>query len=173
MQGCVAQLEPVAVVGERLRVGQQAHDDAHRFVHPLTLEGRVQPEHERVGDQRAGAHAKHRPAAGQVVEQHNTVGHHQRVVVRQADDARAELDGARALGRRGQVHLRRRDDLPAGAVVLADPGFVETELVEPLDQLQVALEGIGRVSADLMEWGHENPKLHPRRQSHAASTPRP
>src|SRR5713226_8934766 len=89
------------------------------------------------------------------------------MVIRQADYARPKLDGAGALGRGGQVHLGRRDDLPAGAVVLADPGFVETELVEPLDQLHVALQGIGRVSADLMERGHENPKLHPRRQSHA------
>src|SRR5260221_5160758 len=90
------------------------------------------------------------------------------MVVRQADHARPKLDGAGALGRGGQVHLGRRDDLPAGAVVLADPRLVESELVEPLDQLHVALEGVRRVAADLMERSHENPKLQPPRQNHGA-----
>src|SRR5439155_540484 len=98
---------------------------------------------------------------------------HQWVVVRQADDASAKPDGACALGRGRQVHLGRRDDLPPSAVMLAHPGFIEPEMVEPLDQLHVTLECVGRVATNLVEGCHENPKLHPPRQSHTAKSSRP
>ena len=43
------------------------------------------------------------------------------MVIGQRDDAGAELDALRALGRRGEEHFRRSDDFPAGRVVLAAP----------------------------------------------------
>ena len=61
----------------------------------------------------------------QVVELHEAVGDDQRVVVRQADDARAEPDALGALARRGEEHGRVGDVLPRRRVVLADPGLVE------------------------------------------------
>ena len=50
--------------------------------------------------ERAGPDAEHRPTVRQVVELHEAVGDHHRVVVRQADDARAEPDVLGALDRR-------------------------------------------------------------------------
>ena len=60
-----------------------------------------------------------------------------------AEDAGTQLDMPRALGGRGDEHLGRGDRLPPGAMVLANPGFIEPEVVEPLDKLQVALQGQG------------------------------
>ncbi len=59
----------------------------------------------------------------------------------------------------GDEDLGRGDDLVAGRVVLAEPGFVEAELVEMLDQLQIALERERRVLADRVERGQEDPEL--------------
>jgi len=44
-------------------------------------------------------------------------------------------------------------------MVLADPGLVESELVEVFDQLQVALERERRALAHGMERGQERPKF--------------
>jgi len=52
--------------------------------------------------------------AGEVVEQDDAVGHHQRVVVRQAHRSGAEPDVAGALGRDREEQLRRGDRLPPG-----------------------------------------------------------
>src|SRR5438445_217727 len=65
--------------------------------------------------------------------------------------------------------LGRRDDLVAGGVVLADPGFLEAELVEPLDQLEVALESERRVLAGRMERGHEDAEPHRPVEGHQSS----
>jgi hypothetical protein len=98
------------------------------------------PEHLGVAQERARPDAEHHPAPGQVIEQDHPVGDHQRVVVGQADDAGAEHDFAGPLRRDAHEHFWRSDGLPAGAVVLADPGFVVVKLVEHLDQPHVALE---------------------------------
>ena len=71
-------------------------------------------------------------------------------------DAGAELDVAGPLGRRGDEDLRRGDDLGAGGVVLADPGFVPAELVEVGDELEVALDGQRRVLPGSVERRHED-----------------
>ena len=60
-------------------------------------------------------------AAGEVVEQHDAVGHHQGVVVGEAHDPGPQPDVPGALGRHGQEDLGGGDRLPAGAVVLARP----------------------------------------------------
>src|SRR2546428_8906818 len=44
------------------------------------------------------------------------------------------------LFRSGDENLWGGDNLPAGAMVLSDPGLVKAEVVEPLDQLQVAVD---------------------------------
>ena len=84
-------------------------------------------------------------AAREVVEQHEAVGEHQRVVVRERVHAAAEPDVLRARRRGRDEHLGRRDDLVAARVVLADPRLVEAEAVEVLEQVEVALEGERRV----------------------------
>jgi hypothetical protein len=46
-------------------------------------------------------------------------------------------------------------------VVLADPGLIEVELIQVLDQLEVLVQGQGRVFADaVVERGHEDAELH-------------
>ena len=129
----VLQREPVALVRERRRVVEQAHDDAHRLVHARSLRVRLDAEHQRIRDERAGADAEHDAAARHVVEQHHAVRHMQRVVVGEGRHAGAELDVLRAVRRDADEDLGRADDLPAGTVVLADPRLVEVEVVEPLD----------------------------------------
>ena len=49
--------------------------------------------------------------------------------------------------------------LPARGVVLADPGLVVAELVEPLDQLHVAGHGQRGVLADPVERRQEDAEL--------------
>src|SRR5260221_14655499 len=45
-------------------------------------------------------------------------------------------------------------------MMLADEGLFIAEVVEPFDQLHIALEAERRVFTDAMEGGHENSKLH-------------
>ncbi len=80
-------------------------------------------------------------------------------MVGQADDAGAEFDVAGALGGGGDEDFGGGDGFPAGAVVLADPGFVVAELVEQLDQLEVALEGEGGVLAEPVEGARKMPNF--------------
>ena len=122
-------------------------------------------EHVRVGRQLAGPAAEHGAAAREVVEQHEAVGEQQRVVVRQGVDAAAEADVLRPFRRGRDEHLRRRDDLVAAGVVLADPHLVEAEPVEVLDQLQVAFECERGVLTRRVERGHEESEAHRRIRS--------
>ena len=89
----------------------------------------------------------------------SAVGEHERVVVGQRADARAEADVLRALRRGRDEHLGTGDDLVAGRVVLADPRLVEAEAVEVHDQIEVALERERRVLADGMERCEEDAEL--------------
>ena len=61
----------------------------------------------------------------------------------------------------GDEDLRRRDDLAAGRVVLADPGFVPAQPVEVFDQPQIPFEGQRRVLPGGMERRHEDPESEP------------
>jgi len=107
-------------------------------------------------DQRSGADAKHRPAAGHVVELHHAVGQHERVVVGQRDDTGAEPDVAGALGRCGDEHLRTGDQLEPARMVLADPRLVIVQPVEVLEQFEVALDRQGRVFVVIVERRQKN-----------------
>jgi hypothetical protein len=91
-----------------------------------------------------------------VVELHHAVGDHQRMMVRQRHDARAEPDALRPRRDVGDEELRRRDGLVPGRVMLADPRLVVAELVEPLDQRPVALERERRVLVGRVERGGED-----------------
>src|SRR4051812_1496893 len=86
-----------------------------------------------------------------MVELHDAVGHHHRVMIRQRDDPGAEPDVPCTLGSKGDEDLGRRDDLITGRMVLADPRLVKAELVEMHDQVQIALQAGGRVLLVRME----------------------
>src|SRR5262245_52051618 len=78
------------------------------------------------------------------------------MVIGQRDYAGAELDAPGPLGGGGDDKLGRGDDLVAARVVLADPGLVIAELVEPLDELEVALQRQRRVLVVGMERRQED-----------------
>src|SRR5438477_5164565 len=87
-------------------------------------------------------------AAAHPVELHHALRDIERVVIGQGDNPGRQLDALRALGRGGQEHLGRADHLPAARMVLAAPEFVIAELVELLDEIEVAAELQQRVLAD-------------------------
>ena len=149
VQARVAHLEPVGLHGDRSVALEQRHDGGERLVHALALRHRLDAHHVRVGDERARPAAQHGAAARHVVELHEALGHHEGMVVGQAGDAGAEHDVAGALGRRRDGQLGRGDQLPAGGMVLADPGLVVAQVIEPLDQLHVAARWPG--------WGSRPP----------------
>jgi hypothetical protein len=64
---------------------------------------------------------------------------------------------AGALGGEGDEDLGRADDLVTRGMVFADPRLVEAELVEPLDQLEIALEALGRVLLIRVERRQKDP----------------
>ena len=88
------------------------------------------------------------------------------MVVREADDAGAQAQVAGALGGGSHEYFRGGDGFPAGAVVLTNPGFIKTQVIQPLEQFEVALQGQGRVFADPVERGHEYAEFHTRRDGH-------
>ena len=159
MQARLAQLEPVGLHGDRLVTAQQGHDCGQRFIHARPLSDWFDAEHVGVGGQGAGAAAQHGAPAGHVVELYEALGHQQRMVIGQAGHARAQHDVPCALGGSRDHQFRRGNQLPAGRVVLADPGLVIAEVIEPLDQLHVAGEGQGGIFADSMEGRQEDSKL--------------
>ena len=78
------------------------------------------------------------------------------MVVGQGTDAGAQPDVPSALGRGRNEHFGRGDDLQAGGVVFADPGFVVAQLVQVFDKFQVAFQGQRRVLSRGVERGHED-----------------
>jgi hypothetical protein len=56
--------------------------------------------------------------------------------------ASAETDVSGALRGGGDEHFRRSDDLVSAQVVLADPGLIESQTIQVLDQLEVALQAL-------------------------------
>ena len=140
-----ADLEPLRLDRNRALLDQEALDrvEGLRHVDPALCE--VEPHHVGVRGEGARTDAEDDTASGQVVEVDHAVGYQEGVVVGQRDHARAELDALRALGRSGDKDLGRRDRLVAIAVMLTHPRLVVAELVQPLDQLDVAPDGERRV----------------------------
>ena len=168
LEARVDQLEPVGLAVDGAVVAQQCGDRLERLVHPPALGERVDAHHRGVGGERAGADAEHRAPVGHVIELDHAVGDDQRVVVGQADDAGAEADLPGAFGRGGDEDFGRGDQLPAGGVVLADPGLVEAEPVEVLDQFEVAVQRQRGVVPDAVEGRHEDSEVHSSRSGHVA-----
>ena len=146
---------PVGLLGDDL-AAEEAQDHIQRLGHAVALGVRIDPEHQRVRRQQAGTGTEHDAAARMVVELDDAVRSHQRVMVRQRDHARAKTDRAGAFGGNGDEQLGRADQLPAGGMVLADPGLVEAKPVQPLHQLEIAVHAGGGILVHRMEWRQEN-----------------
>ena len=81
-------------------------------------------------------------------------------MVREAHYAGAQLDVPSPLRDVGDEDLRGRDGFPSRAVVLADPRLVEPKVVEPLQQLDVPVQGDRGVLADPVERAQEYSEFH-------------
>ena len=156
----VLEREPLRLHRDGLFVAQEQQDGFQRLLHAVALGGHRDAHHEGVGRERAGSDPEHDAALGQVVEQHHAVGQHQRVVIGERRHPRAEAEMLGPLRRGGDEHLGAGDDLVAGGVMLADPRLVVPQLVEALDEVEVALEGERGALPDRMERGKEDAEAH-------------
>ena len=84
----------------------------------------------------------------------------QGMLVGEAEDAATDVQAPGALRRRHHEELGRGDDLPAGAVVLADPGLIEVEPIELFEELEVAIERDRRILLEPVEGPEEDAELH-------------
>ena len=57
--------------------------------------------------------------------------------------------------RGGEEHLGRRNHFPTARVMLAAPEFVVTQLVQELDEVEIAAELQHRMFTDRVVWGEE------------------
>ena len=74
-----------------------------------------------------------------VVELHQSLRHHEWVVVRQRDNAGPEFDPRRSFRQRGEEDLRTANDFPTRRVVLTALELVQTELVDMHTEREIAL----------------------------------
>ena len=155
MQPRVLERVPIGLFRHGL-AAKQAQDHVEPLQHAIALGRGIDAQHHRVRGEQARPHAAHDAAHGHVIELHDPVRHHQRVVVGQRDHAGAEPDALGALGGGGDEELRRADDLEASGVMLADPRFLIAEPVQPLDQFEIAPQRQRRVLVDRMERGQKN-----------------
>ena len=142
MQLRVLQGEPVRMAADPLagRGAEQRQDRLERFLHHPALLDRIDTHHVGVGRQGARAGAEHHPPAGQVIQQHPTVGHHQRMVVGQRHHTGAQPDMPGPFGGRGDEHLGAGDQLITAGVMLTEPRLVEAEAVQRDDALHVVFQ---------------------------------
>jgi hypothetical protein len=123
------------------------------------------PERMRVGGECTRTGAEDGAAAGHVVELHHALRDVEGMMIGQRDHAGAELDALGALAGGSQEHFRRSDGLPARGMVLAAPEFVVAEVVELLDEIEVAAELQHRMLADRVMRGEEGSELEARHRS--------
>src|SRR6516164_6830766 len=90
------------------------------------------------------------------------------MMVGQRDDPGAEPDVAGALGSGGDEQFGLTIDLVAARMVLADPRLGVAELVEPLHQLEVALDAEQRVLVVRMKRRQKHPRAKCPKLGHAA-----
>src|SRR3984893_7081907 len=157
----VVELEEGAVERDAALLGEEPHYRLDALDHPAALLGGIDAEHVRVRRQRSRTASKHHAPACQMVEQGIAVGDIERVMVGDADHARAEHYAARAPGGSGDENVRRRNDLPPRGMMLADEDLVVAGTVQPFDKFEVALEAERGVFAGAMERRHENAEFHP------------
>jgi hypothetical protein len=104
----------------------------------------------------ARADSEQRPPARLVVELDHAVGNHQRVVIRQRDDAGSEPDALGSLSGGGDEKLGRPVDLESARMMLADPRLVVSELVEEFDELEIPLHAQRRILVIRVERGQKD-----------------
>ena len=160
MQMCVAQFPAVILEVHRFVTFQQAHDEVEALFQQFAGFGLLDADHRGIGRQRTRPHAQHDAAAREVIEQHDALRNPQRMVIAHADHAGAELDVLGAFRGSGDEDFRGSDDFHPGRVVLADPRLVVAQVIEMLDECQIALQGQRGVGAGGVERREENAEAH-------------
>ena len=158
VQARVDELPAIVLEIDGLVALQQPHDDAEAVFQIAPRVRLLDADHRPVGRQRARSDAEHHAPAREMVEQDDALGDPERVVIGEADDAGAELDMARPFGRHRHEDFGRGADLRSRRMMLAAPGFVIAAAVEPLDQLEIALQRERRIDAWLVERRQKDPK---------------
>ncbi len=141
----VLEREPVRLHRDGLLALEQLHDRVQRLLRAPAVLGVVEPHRVGVEGQRSRSDPEDHASPRHVVEQRDALGDEERMVVGQRGHAGRELDVPRALRGGRDEDLRRTDQLPTAVVMLAEPRLVVTDAVEPLDELEAALERPGGV----------------------------
>ena len=155
VQAGVVERQAIGGVVDRLVAGEELHHDCHVLLEQRAHLAGFEAEHRGVGRQGAGSDPEHDATARQMVEEHDSLGRPQRVVVRQRHHAGAELDAPGAGGCGSDEDLGGGDDLAAGGVVFTDPRLVEAEHVHVLQEVEIGLEGQCGVVLRWVERCHE------------------
>jgi hypothetical protein len=122
------QNSPFELVGRVVR--PDVLDEGHRLGHHAVARMDVEVlEQLEVGHEPAGADAEHEAALAHVIELRRLRGDDGRMVIGQVDDGGAEDQVLGAGEQIGEEHQRGRDRLGAGREMLAQPQFVEAELI--------------------------------------------
>ena len=128
-----------ALVGPRRVLGPHLQDDFQRLAgHVAILPGHaVDVEHRPVARQAGCRDAKIQASAGEMIEHGDAVGEFSGVVIGQQEAAGAETDILGLQKGLRQQQVGRGVRFPGRGVVLADPGFLIAEFIEPSHHLQV------------------------------------
>ncbi len=129
----------LALVGPRRILGPHLQDDLQRLAGHVAVLARhaVDVEHRPVARQAGGRDAEIQPTAGEMIEHRHAVGEFGGMVIGQQEAAGAEADVLGLQQRLRQQQVRRGMRFPWRGVVLADPGFLVAEFIEPSQHLQV------------------------------------
>ncbi len=152
----------LALVGEGRGIGPQLQDDLQRLAgHVAVLPAHaVDVEHRPVARQARGRDAEIEPALGEMVEHRDAVGELGRVVIGQQEAARSDANVLGLHQRLRDQQVRRGIGFPGRGVVLADPGFLIAELVEPAQDLQVPVMSFLQAALRRMRRHREIADLH-------------
>ena len=137
----------LALVGEGRGLAPELQDDLQRLArHVAVLAGHaVDIEHRPVARQAAGGDAEIEPALGEMIEHRDAVGEFGRMMIGQQETAGADADVLGLQQRLRDQQVGRGMRLPGCGVMLADPGLLVAELIEPAQHLQVPVVALPSV----------------------------
>ena len=152
----------LALVGEWRIFGPHPQDDFQRLAgHVAVLAGHaVDVEHRPVARQAGRRHAEIQPAAGEMIEHRDAVGELGGMVIGQEKTAGAEANVLGLQERLRQQQIRRRVGLPRRGVMLADPGFLIAEFIEPSQHLQIPVVTLFQLALRRMRGHREISDFH-------------
>jgi hypothetical protein len=104
--------------------------------------------------------AEIQPSAGEMIEHRDAVGEFGRVMIGQQKAAGAKTDIFRLQERLRQQQVGRRVRFPGRGVVLADPGFLIAELIQPPQHLQVPFVTLLQIAFRRMRGHRKISDLH-------------